>query len=104
MRAVEQLKGTDELLWDYLDKESDERVLRIFDEVRIDGFHKAIEHKPMPVEEVAIKLLSMTLIKALALAAERGGQPNLFKSYSQLVEMHVKLIQIYMLKGMRPPR
>lgn len=76
-------KSQGNILWEYLDEESDELLLELRERVEKDGFTKA-----MPTESpdaLTLNLLIMLKAKLFILMCERVGHPNAAKAYMDIV-------------------
>lgn len=100
-KRVAAMTPEERMLWEYIEEESSELVLRTLECVEIDGFHKSHPSEDHAVETVAMKVLSAAFIKTLALLVEKTGYPSLAMAYMQTVPMHVELIKAYTIKELR---
>lgn len=89
------------MLWDYIEEESSELVLRTLECVELDGFHKSQPNENSAVETVAMKVLSAAFVKTLALLVEKMNHPSLAMAYMQTIPMHVELIKGLTIKELR---
>lgn len=86
------------LLWDYIEEESDELMIRVRDLIVQDGYDKAMEGSVMSPETLSLKILSHAMVKTLAVLVEKTNHPSLARAYLELAPMHSELIKLYMLK------
>lgn len=91
----------EQTLWDYIEEESSELVLRTLECVEMDGFHKSHPNENSAVETVAMKVLSAAYIKTLALLVEKMNHPSLAMAYMQTIPLHVELIKGLTIKELR---
>lgn len=83
MTTEEEVRRRDQVLWDYLDEESDTLLLELRERVEKDGFTKA-----MPTEgpdTLTMNLLIMLQMKLLILMCERVGHPSPPRAYMDVV-------------------
>lgn len=76
-------KSQDNILWDYLDEESDALLLELRERVEKDGFTRA-----MPTEgpdTLTLNLLIMLQVKLLVLMCERVGHPSPPRAFMDVV-------------------
>lgn len=87
------------LLWEYIDEESDVMLLKIKETVENDGYSKAAGDD---VEVVASLLLSATVLKMVAVMCERdGGKKSLHDLYMDVVKGQVELLKMYVVQQFR---
>lgn len=105
MRAakVSRLGMTEQetILWDYIDEESNDLLLEIAKRVKDDGFSAAVE-APIAMHDAAeellgLKIVSQTMVKQLALLAEKIDHPDLVQAYMTIVPLHVGMIKYLMM-------
>lgn len=92
------LTGEQQVHWQYLEEESNELLLRVLQDVEKDGFAGVLVREDVAVETLTLKLVSMTMVKCLALLMEKLGHDNLPMAYMQATTMHVELVKYYMMK------
>jgi hypothetical protein len=97
---TEKMSSEEQVLWDYIEQESDELLLAIVKNIREDGFDKSVPDPVTGVENVALKILSASIVKMLALATEKTGRLDLAKAYMEMVPMHVELIKVYTFRAL----
>lgn len=95
------MTNEERVLWEYIEEESSELVLRTLECVEIDGFQRSHPNENTAVETVAMKVLSAAFIKTLALLVEKMNHPSLAMAYMQTVPMHVELIKGLTIKELR---
>lgn len=76
-------KSQGNILWEYLDEESDELLLELRERVEKDGFTKAMPTKSP--DALTLNLLIMLKAKLFILMCERVGHPNAAKAYMDIV-------------------
>src|SRR5690606_37354914 len=83
MTTEEEVRRRDQVLWDYLDEESDALLLELRERVEKDGFTQA-----MPTDgpdTLTMNLLIMLKAKLLVLMCERVGHPSPPRAYMDVV-------------------
>lgn len=90
----------EKVLWDYIEEESDELLLKLVENVERDGFDKMAAGN-LATETVAIKIISAALVKLLQVMCEKESGPNLAVAYLQLSPMHAELVKLYLMKEMK---
>lgn len=88
---------SDNILWDYVEQESDDLLLELRDRVERDGFAAAADGD---VELVSMMVLSTVSMKNLALTCENLGT-DLSEKYMELVRGQVELLKLYVMKQFR---
>lgn len=88
----------EQILWDYIEQESSELLLKLKENVESDGFDKAAGASG--TEIVALKIFSAAIVKMLAVATERNGNYDLATAYMDMVPLHVELIKVYTFRAM----
>lgn len=78
-----------------MEEVSDDLLVRIRDEVEADGFHNCLDGD---AEAVALKVLSATTVKMLAMVCERSEHQNLAVAYLKMVPEHAELVRKYLVK------
>lgn len=94
--VTEPMTGEEQVLWDYIEQESDELILQMARNVSEDGFDR-VESGP---EIVTLKVMSAAIVKMLAIATEKTGRLDLATAYLEMVPMHVELIKVYSFKAL----
>jgi hypothetical protein len=84
----------DKILWDYIDEESNDLLLRLNQEIKDDGFTGSGKSE----EVIAMKVLSAAMIKTLAITCEKINHPCLATAYMQTIPLHTELIKIFLMK------
>lgn len=90
-----------EVLDDYVETESDDLVLKVLEQVKNDGFSRALDDEENGVEMVALKVLSQAMIKCLALMTEKMNHPSLAMAYMQIVPMHTNVVKNMMVRDLK---
>lgn len=85
----------EQVLWDYIEQESDELVLQMSKNVADDGFDRV--DGP---EIVTLKIMSAAVVKMLAIATEKTGRLDLATAYMEMVPMQIELIKVYSFKAL----
>ena len=98
MALTSKMTSEEQMLWDYVEDESNELLLRMVDNVVCDGYNKG--SGASSAEMVALKILSAAIVKTLAVATERLGNYDLATAYMDMVPMHVELIKVYTFRAM----
>lgn len=93
------LTSKEQMLWDYIDEESNELLLKLERQVQSDGYAEA-QPGPLSVDTVVMKIMSAALVKMLALVSEGTPGTDLARAYMDMVPMHVELIKVYTFKAM----
>lgn len=93
------MTNPEKLLWAYIDEESDEMMLKAIEAVNIDGFGK-LQPGESGTEMVAVKILSVAMIKTLQIICERSGGPDLVTAFMQLSPLHAEIVKMYVAKEM----
>jgi hypothetical protein len=88
----------EKMLWDYIDVESNELLMKIRDDVAQDGFDVLLSHEQSATELLALKVISATMIKTLAMVCEAKGKTDLMQAYMEMAPMHADLLKAYMMK------
>ncbi len=88
----------EQILWDYIEDESNDMLLNMMKNISDDGYDKAVGSQG--VEMVALKILSAAIVKVLAVATERVGNYDLATAYMDMVPMHVELIKLYTFRAL----
>lgn len=86
------------MLWEYIDDESNELMLRMRSQVAADGFHKMSREKNTAVETLSLKIISAAMIKTLAVMCEERGHMNVMQAYIHMAPMHADLMKSFLLK------
>ncbi len=89
----------EQLLWDYIEQESNELILKMTQQVESDGFDLASPESHAS-ETIALKILSAATVKMLAIISERVGGVDLVKAYMEMVPLHVELIKVYTFRAL----
>lgn len=89
----------EQLLWDYIEQESNELILKMTQQVENDGFNLG-SPEAHGAETVALKILSAATVKMLAIISERVGGVDLVKAYMEMVPLHVELIKVYTFRAL----
>lgn len=84
---------------DYINTESDELIVQLKEAIEGDGYTRN-DHKPCAAEHLALKVLSMAMVKTLAIVCENTNHPSLPLAYLQLGNMHTDMIKAFMLKDL----
>lgn len=90
------MSDAERILWEYLDEESDELILRLRDNVVVDGF--ASEDN---TETVVLKMLAHATMKVIAIMCEKTEHPSIGLAYMQTIPMVTELVKFYVLKDAR---
>jgi hypothetical protein len=92
-----------DILWRYLDEESDALLLELRERVEKDGFTKA-----MPTESpdaLTLNLLIILKAKLLILMCERVGHPNAAKAYMDVVlPQEIDILKHFIVRQARQQR
>ena len=99
--TMSKLTLEEQLVWDYIEQESNDLVLEIQAKIAIDGYTKATPNEESAPETLALKVMSLAMIKTLAILTEKRGHPNMAMAYMQIVPMHVAMVQELTIKQMR---
>ncbi len=91
--STSKMTHEEQMLWDYVEDQSNEMLLTMTRNVEIDGYDRAAGASG--TEMVVLKVLSAAIVKALAVATERVGNYDLASAYMDMVPMHVELIKVY---------
>jgi hypothetical protein len=92
------MTSEEQMLWDYVEDESNELLLTMGKNVEADGYDRA--PGPASVDDVVLKVLSAAIVKTLAVATERVGNYDLATAYMKMVPMHVELIKVYTFRAL----
>lgn len=93
--TAEPMTREEQVLWDYIEQESDELVLQMSKNVADDGFDRV--DGP---EIVTLKIMSAAVVKMLAIATEKTGRLDLATAYMEMVPMQIELIKVYSFKAL----
>lgn len=92
-----QMTSDENMVWQYVEDESNELVLSMLKNIEADGFDRVLSSG---AETMAMKVLSAALVKFLAITIEKEGNMDLAGAYLQLVPLHVELIKIYTFRAL----
>lgn len=91
----------EKMIWDYIEEESNELVLKVQEMVAQDGFTASMPDQRSAPETLALKIMSAAMVKTLAILVEKLGHTNLAMAYMQTVPMHVEYVKELTIRGMR---
>ena len=84
---------------DYIETESDELIVQLKEAIEGDGFIRD-DPKPCAAEHLALKVLSLAMIKTLSIVCENTNHPSIPLAFLQLNSMHTDMIKAFMLKDL----
>lgn len=90
------MTAEEQILWDYVDEESNDLILSMSRNVIEDGFDQV----PQGAEMVSLKIMSAAIVKMLAIATEKSGRLDLATAYMEMVPLHVELIKVYTFRAL----
>lgn len=96
-----RMTSEEQMLWDYIDEESDTLLLKMREQVVTDGFYAMVKGDTTAVENVSLKIISAAMIKTLAIMCEERGGTDLMQAYVEMAPMHASLMKSFMLKEIR---
>jgi hypothetical protein len=91
----------EKMLWDYVDEESDELMLKLRDIVEDDAFYNLLPDNRVAQETLMLKIVSAAMVKVLAIMCEKMEHPSLAMAYIQVVPMHTELLKTLLLKELK---
>ena len=97
--AMAMMTSEEKMMWDYIEEESNDLLLKIKENIQFDGFKDLHGNTNAEVETLALKVVSLTMIKQLAILCETLAHPDIGIAYMQIVPMHADLIKTYVMKA-----